>query len=33
AYDHYYICNWSVWMDVWILVKTVPVALSGYGAY
>ncbi|MDR3358926.1 MAG: undecaprenyl-phosphate galactose phosphotransferase WbaP [Desulfovibrio sp.] len=33
AYDHYYICNWSVWMDVWILVRTVPVALSGYGAY
>jgi lipopolysaccharide/colanic/teichoic acid biosynthesis glycosyltransferase len=33
AYDHYYICNWSVWMDLWILAKTVPVALSGYGAY
>jgi Undecaprenyl-phosphate galactose phosphotransferase WbaP len=33
AYDRYYICNWSVWMDLWILAKTVPVALSGYGAY
>ncbi|GHU95724.1 undecaprenyl-phosphate galactose phosphotransferase WbaP [Deltaproteobacteria bacterium] len=33
AFDHYYICNWSVWMDLWILGKTVPVALSGYGAY
>jgi Undecaprenyl-phosphate galactose phosphotransferase WbaP len=29
----YYINNWSVWMDLWILAKTVPVALSGYGAY
>ncbi len=33
AYDHYYINNWSVWMDLWILGKTVPVVVSGYGAY
>lgn len=33
AFDHYYINNWSVWMDLWILGKTVPVVLSGYGAY
>lgn len=33
AYDHYYINNWSVWMDIWILCRTVPVALTGYGAY
>ena len=33
AYDHYYISNWSVWMDIWILGKTVPVVLTGYGAY
>lgn len=33
AFDHYYINNWSVWMDIWILIKTVPVALTGYGAY
>lgn len=33
TYDHYYINNWSVWMDLWILGKTVPVVLSGYGAY
>ena len=33
AYDHYYISNWSVWMDLWILGKTVPVVLTGYGAY
>ena len=24
AYDHYYINNWSVWMDLWILGRTVP---------
>lgn len=33
AFDQYYINNWSVWMDLWILGKTVPVVLSGYGAY
>lgn len=32
-FDHYYINNWSVWLDIWILFKTVPVAISGYGAY
>lgn len=33
AYDHYYVNNWSVWMDVWILARTVPVVVTGYGAY
>ncbi len=33
AFDHYYINNWSVWMDIWILARTIPVALTGYGAY
>ena len=33
AYDRYYIRNWSVWMDVWILARTAPVALTGSGAY
>lgn len=33
AYDHYYINNWSVWMDLWILGKTLPVVITGYGAY
>ena len=33
AYDRYYINNWSVWMDLWILARTVPVVLTGYGAY
>lgn len=33
AYDHYYINHWSVWLDIWIMAKTIPVALSGRGAY
>lgn len=31
--DRYYICNWSVWFDIWILAKTVPVVLQRNGAY
>lgn len=33
AFDHYYINNWSVWMDIWILARTIPVVLTGHGAY
>lgn len=33
AYDHYYINHWSMPLDLWILAKTLPVALSGRGAY
>lgn len=33
AYDHYYINNWSMGLDLWILAKTIPVAISGRGAY
>lgn len=32
-YDTYYIRNWSIWMDVYILSKTAFVVLSGKGAY
>ncbi len=32
-YDRYYVTNWSVWMDLWILMRTIPVALRGEGAY
>jgi Undecaprenyl-phosphate galactose phosphotransferase WbaP len=32
-YDTYYIQNWSVWLDIWILIKTVGVVLVGKGAY
>jgi len=31
--DTYYVRNWSVWLDVFILAKTVRVVLLGRGAY
>ncbi|MCL1986054.1 MAG: undecaprenyl-phosphate galactose phosphotransferase WbaP [Betaproteobacteria bacterium] len=31
--DQYYVSNWSVWFDIWILAKTLPVVLFGRGAY
>ena len=31
--DTYYIQNWSVWLDIWILIKTIWVVLKGKGAY
>lgn len=31
--DTYYIQNWSVWIDIWILIKTFWVVLNGKGAY
>lgn len=33
ALDHYYLTHWSIWLDLWILVRTIPVALGGRGAY
>ncbi len=33
ALDCYYVCNWSVWMDIWILMITVPALLKRRGAY
>ena len=33
ALDLYYIQNWSIWLDIWILIKTVYVVLKGRGAY
>lgn len=31
--DEYYIRNWSLWMDLMILVKTIRAAASGHGAF
>jgi len=33
AYDTYYLQNWSIWLDLWILYKTFGVVLFGKGAY
>ncbi|MBQ0166000.1 MAG: exopolysaccharide biosynthesis polyprenyl glycosylphosphotransferase [Treponema sp.] len=32
-FDTYYIQNWSIWLDIWILIRTVGVVLSHKGAY
>jgi len=31
--DIYYIENWSPWMDLWILLRTIPTVLLARGAY
>lgn len=31
--DIYYIENWSPWLDMWILLKTIPTVMSARGAY
>jgi len=31
--DFYYLENWSVWLDISILAKTIPAVLGGKGAY
>lgn len=31
--DTYYVHNWSVWLDLWILLRTVRVVLFGSGAF
>ena len=33
ASDSYYIQNWSLWLDLWILVRTFRVVVAGKGAY
>jgi lipopolysaccharide/colanic/teichoic acid biosynthesis glycosyltransferase len=32
ALDSYYIYNWSIWMDIFILARTVLAVVSGRGA-
>jgi exopolysaccharide biosynthesis polyprenyl glycosylphosphotransferase len=31
--DMYYIRNWSIWLDLQLLVRTIPVVIFGKGAY
>lgn len=31
--DSYYIQNWSVWLDIWIIIKTIYIVIKGKGAY
>lgn len=33
ALDRYYVTNWSFWLDIYILCKTIPVVLLRTGAY
>jgi Undecaprenyl-phosphate galactose phosphotransferase WbaP len=33
AYDSYYLQSWSVWLDLWVLYKTIGVIFHGKGAY
>ena len=33
SYDTYYLQNWSIWLDLWIIFKTFGVVLFGKGAY
>ncbi|GHV30453.1 undecaprenyl-phosphate galactose phosphotransferase WbaP [Spirochaetia bacterium] len=33
AFDTYYLQSWSVWLDLWILYKTIGVVIRGKGAY
>jgi exopolysaccharide biosynthesis polyprenyl glycosylphosphotransferase len=31
--DFYYLENWSIWLDISVLLKTIPAVLAGRGAY
>lgn len=33
GYDTYYVCNWSVWLDGYILIRTMKTVLLREGAY
>jgi Undecaprenyl-phosphate galactose phosphotransferase WbaP len=33
AYDEYYVRNWSLWLDLYILYQTIRVVILGEGAY
>jgi lipopolysaccharide/colanic/teichoic acid biosynthesis glycosyltransferase len=31
--DMYYVRNWSIWLDIQILMQTLPAVIKGRGAY
>ena len=33
AMDSWYVRNWSIWIDMFYLLKTVKIVVSGRGAY
>jgi Undecaprenyl-phosphate galactose phosphotransferase WbaP len=33
SYDTYYLQSWSVWLDLWVLLKTFGAVIKGRGAY
>ncbi|HEY9887298.1 MAG TPA: sugar transferase [Candidatus Obscuribacterales bacterium] len=33
ALDVWYVDHWSIWLDLWILLKTIPVVLTKEGVY
>jgi Undecaprenyl-phosphate galactose phosphotransferase WbaP len=33
AFDEYYIRNWSIWMDIYILTRTFTAVVNAHGAY
>jgi Undecaprenyl-phosphate galactose phosphotransferase WbaP len=33
AYDEHYVHNWSVWLDIYILVRTIKTVVTAEGAY
>jgi Undecaprenyl-phosphate galactose phosphotransferase WbaP len=33
SFDTYYLQSWSMWLDIWVLLKTASVVLRGKGAY
>ena len=32
-FDLYYVCSWSIWLDLYILIRTIRVVLTADGAY
>jgi Undecaprenyl-phosphate galactose phosphotransferase WbaP len=31
--DSFYVTNWSIWLDIWIILRTAKVVLTGSGAF